>query len=91
VEVDFTIEKNKSTIEFNTSTFNLFEMKSTKEVIKQNTEKNDTSFNNQPYINNNKSVSNVQPKSVIKNVKQTKKTIQKPSPKKKTNYRLINN
>lgn len=91
VEVDFTIEKNKSTIEFNTSTFNLFEKKSTKEIIKQNTEKNDTSFNNQPYINNNKSVSTVQPKSVIKNVKQTKKTIQKPSPKKKTNYRLINN
>lgn len=89
VEVDFSIEKNKRTIEFNSSTFNLIEKKETKE-------RNDTSSNSTSSTNNTKPPTTVQSKSVvkdvnIKNVKQTKKTTQKPSIKKKTNYRLINN
>ena len=84
VEVEFTIENYKRTIEFTPTTFNL-------EEKKDNKQKNNTSLNNTSSKNNNKPSTTLKSKSFIKNVKQTKKITKKQSSKKKTNYRLINN
>lgn len=83
IEVDFTIENYKRTVEFSPTTFNLIDKRDNKKEI---------SASNSSYKKFNRpnlAVSKSKPK--VKNVKQTKKTTRNQKSKKKTTYRLIKN